>query len=143
MPIYGDKLTSTQYKVVRTMSVNEFRSLRKIFNNALNSFPYKDNLRFVKTIKLSDANKSVSMYKHKAKIDVIFDQNYRSNLKGKFPYLADFNNDPKQYIDDFTYGMMMESLIKHCNENLPKSSKYLFDICGSWLNGKVIILEKK
>ena len=83
------------------------------------------------------------MYKYKAKVDVLFDQNYRKNLKSKFPYMAEFNNDPSAAIDDYTYGLMMESLIEYANLILPKTSKYLFDICGSWVSGKIIILEKK
>ena len=31
MPIYGDKLTSTQYKVVKNISAQEFRKLLKTF----------------------------------------------------------------------------------------------------------------
>lgn len=143
MPIYGDKLTSTQYKLVKEISVNDFRSLKSTYKKAINSFPYKDKYNFIKTIKYSDATKSVSYYKIKAKVDNVFDQNYRANLQAKAPYIADFYNDPRMAIDDYTYGMMMESLIKYCNQILPKSSKYLFDIGGSWTNGKIIILQKK
>jgi hypothetical protein len=38
---------------------------------------------------------------------------------------------------------MMESLINEANKLLPRNSKYMYDICGSWTNGKVILLEKK
>ena len=143
MPIYGDKLTSTQFKIVKQISVSEFRSLLKTFKKAKSSFPYKDKYYFLKTIELDEAGKSVKMYSKKALVDVIFDGNYRKNLKGKFPFIAKFYNDPKYAIDDFNYSSMLESLIKEANRNLPKTSKYMFDICGSWTNGKVIILEKK
>ena len=143
MPIYGDKLIRSQYEVVKTISVTEFRSLRSIWRSALNTFPYKDKISFLKTIQRSEADKAVSWYKYKAKIDILFDQNYRNNLKGKFPYMAQYYNDPKQCIDDYNYIVMMESLIKQANKLLPKTSKYLFDIYGSWTNGKVILMKKK
>ena len=143
MPIYGDKLTSTQYKVVQTISALEFRSLIKNFKRSKNTFPYRDSYYFLKTIELDEAGKSVRWYSKKAKVDVIFDQNYRNNLKKKFPFISKFYNDPRYCIDDYNYYVMMESLIKEANRNLPKSSKYMYDICGSWTNGKVIILEKK
>lgn len=143
MPIYGDKLTSTQYKLVKKISVNDFKSLLKTFKKSKSTFPYKNNYYFLKTIELDEAGKSVRYYSDKALIDVIFDQNYRENLKKKFPYISKFYNDPKYAIDDCNYMIMMESLIKESNRNLPKSSKYMFDICGNWTNGKVIIMEKK
>ena len=143
MPIYGDKLTSTQYKVVKTIDVMTFKSLIKNFKKAKTTFPYKDKFLFLKSIELDEAGKSVRWYKDKAFIDVIFDQNYRENLKGKFPFISKFYNDPKYNINDYNYCIMMESLIQEANKNLPRNSKYMFDICGSWTNGKVIILEKK
>ena len=143
MPIYGDKLTSTQYKIVKKIPVLEFKSLLKTFKKSKSSFPYKDKYYFLKTIELDEAGKSVKFYKDKAAIDILFDVGYRENLKGKFPYIAKFYNDPKFIIDDYDYCVMMESLIKEANKNLPRNSKYMYDICGSWTNGRVIILEKK
>lgn len=143
MPIYGDKLTSTQYKVVKKISVKEFRKLLDIFKKAKGSFPYKNKYYFLKSIELDEAGKSVKDYNEKVLIDIIFDINYRKNLKGKFPFIAKFYNDPKFTIDDYNYSIMMESLIKESNKLLPINSKYMYDICGSWTNGKVILLEKK
>ena len=143
MPIYGDKLTSAQFKLVKKISINDFKKLLKVFKEAKSTFPYKNKFYFLKTIELDEAGKSVQYYDEKVIIDIIFDTNYRKNLKGKFPFIAKFYNDPKYAIDDFNYSSMLESLIKEANRNLPKTSKYMFDICGSWTNGKVIILEKK
>ena len=143
MPIYGDKLTSTQYKVVKNISVQEFKKLLNTFKRAKSTFPYKDKFYFLKSIELDEAGKSVRWYNDKALIDVIFDTNYRENLKGKFPFISKFYNDPKLNINDYNYCVMMESLINEANKNLPRNSKYRYDICGSWTNGKVIILEKK
>ena len=143
MPIYGDKLTSTQYKVVKTIDALTFRKLLKNFKKAKTTFPYKDKFIFLKSIELDEAGKSVKYYNDKAFIDVIFDQNYRKNLKGKFPFISKFYNDPRLNINDYNYCVMMESLIKEANKLLPRNSKYMYDICGSWTNGKVILLEKK
>ena len=143
MPIYGDKLTSTQYKVVKNISAQEFRKLLKTFKQSKATFPYKDKYYFLRTIELDEAGKSVKFYNDKALIDVIFDTGYRENLKGQFPFISKFYNDPKYNINDYNYCVMMESLIHEANKNLPRNSKYMFDICGSWTNGKVIILEKK
>lgn len=143
MPIYGDKLTSTQYKVVKTIDVMTFKSLIKNFKKAKTTFPYKDKFLFLKSIELDEAGKSVRWYKDKAFIDVMFDQNYRENLKGKFPFISKFYNDPRLNINDYNYCVMMESLINEANKLLPRTSKYMYDICGSWTNGKVILLEKK
>ena len=52
MPIYGDKLTSTQYKVVKTIDVMTFKGLIKNFKKAKTTFPYKDKFLFLKSIEL-------------------------------------------------------------------------------------------
>ena len=43
MPIYSDKLMSSQYKVVKKISVMEFRNILNEFKKAKIVFPYKDN----------------------------------------------------------------------------------------------------
>ena len=73
MPIYGDKLTSTQYKVVKTIDALTFRKLLKNFKKAKTTFPYKDKFIFLKSIELDEAGKSVKYYNDKAFIDVIFE----------------------------------------------------------------------
>ena len=85
----------------------------------------------------------LKFYKEKVLVDIIFDTNYKKDIKGFFPFIAKFENEPKYGIDDFTYGVMMESLIQNANNNIPSTMNYKFDICGSWTNGKVIILKKK
>lgn len=143
MPIYGDKLTSTQYKLVKKISISEFRKLLKTFKEAKNTFPYKNKYNFLKTIELDEAGKSLEFYDEKVFIDIVFDIGYKKSLKGKFPFIAKFYNDPKYTIDDFNYSEMLISLIKEANRQLSKNSKYMYDICGSWINGKVILFEKK
>ena len=120
MPIYGDKLTSTQYKVVRKISVKDFRDLLDTFKDAKGSFPYKNKYYFLRSIELDEAGKSVKDYDEKVIIDIIFDLNYRKNLKGKFPFIAKFYNDPRLNIDEYNYSVMMESLIHEANKILPK-----------------------
>lgn len=143
MPIYGDKLTNTQYKVVTKIEIKEFAQLLKYFETGKNKFPYKNNKDFLKTVKFDKAGDSLKYYKEKVLVDIIFDTNYRKDIKGFFPFIAKFENEPKYGIDDFTYGIMMESLIQNANNNIPSTMNYKFDICGSWTNGKVIILKKK
>jgi len=146
MPIYSDKLMSSQYKVVKKISVMEFRNILNEFKKAKTVFPYKDKVFFLKTIELDDAGKSIKDYEIKSYIDSLFDTKYREGLKGKFPFIAKFENHPKYHINDYNYSVMLKSLINHTNDLLdrkPNLRKYRLDICGSWTNGKVIILIKK
>lgn len=146
MPIYGNDLMSVQYKVVKKISVKEFKKLLKIFKEAKNCFPYKSNAIFLSTIELDEAGKSLNFYDQKVALGMLMGTKYTDQLKHIFPFISKFYNDPKKSIDDFAYSTMMESLIKTANKKIPltgKYSKYMFDICGSWTNGKVILLEKK
>lgn len=143
MPIYGDKLTSTQYKIVKKISTKDFKKLLDNFKNSKSSFPYKSKYYFLRTIELDEAGKSMQFYDDKMIRDVLFNTGYKESLKNMFPFIAKFYNDPKFSIDDHNYSIMVEALIKEANKNLPRNSKYMYDICGSWTNGRVIILEKK
>lgn len=142
MPIYTNKLTSKQYKVVTKINIKTFEKLLKTFNKAKNTFPYKDKYYFVKSIELDEAGKSLQFYDVKVIIDDLANTDL-SKIDNKFPYISKYYNDPKLHITDYNYGLMMESLINHANSLLPSDSKYKYDIAGSWINGKVIILEKK
>lgn len=142
MPIYTNKLTSRQYKVVTKIDIKSFEKLLKTFIKAKDSFPYKDKYLFLRTIKLDEAGKSLQFYDIKVVIDDLVDTDF-SKIENKFPYISKFYNDPKLHINDYNYGLMMESLINHANSLLPTNSKYKYDIAGSWTNGKVIILQKK
>ena len=140
MPIYNNSLLSTQYKITTKISVSEFKKLLKIFDKAKSEFPYNKKYYFLKTIDQSNAAKSLNNYEDK----VIFKgQKYLNDLKSIFPFIAEYYNDPKFAIPDSIYILMMESLIFHANKLLTTSSKYKFDIGGSWTNGKVILMEKK
>jgi hypothetical protein len=142
MPIYTNKLTSQQYKVVTKIDIKTFKKLLDNFIKAKNTFPYKDKYYFLKSIELDEAGKSLKLYDVKVIIDDLVDTNL-SKIDDKFPFISKFYNDPKLNITDYNYGMMMESLINHANSLLPSSSKYKYDIVGSWTNGKVIIMQKK
>lgn len=140
MPIYNDDLTAIQYKIVTKISILEFEKMVKVFNKAKDNFPYKNKAYFLKTVDQSDAAKSVNNCLGKAYRK---GNEYIDDLKTKAPYIALFYNDPKYAIPDALYINMMESLIFHANKELTSSSKYKFDIVGSWVNGKIILLEKK
>ena len=140
MPIYDNALLSVQYKLVTKISVKEFEKLLKAFTKAQTEFPYKNNQYFLKTINKSDASKSVRNYEIKVAYK---GQKYLNDIKSIFPFIAEYYNDPKYSISDAFYINMMGSLISHANKLLESDSKYKFDIAGSWINGKVIIMEKK
>ena len=142
MPIYTNKLTSQQYKIVTKIDIKTFKKLLDNFIKAKNTFPYKDKYYFLKSIELDEAGKSLEFYNIKVIIDDLANTNL-SKMDDKFPFISKFYNDPKLHITDYNYGMMMESLINHANSLLPSSSKYKYDIVGSWTNGKVIIMQKK
>ena len=142
MPIYNNKLISQQYKIVTKISITDFEKLLNTFKKAKESFPYKNKYYFLKTIELDEAGKSLEFYNIKVTIDSLAGTNY-SNIQDKFPFISKFYNDPRFKIDNYNYGLMMESLINQANSLLSKSSKYKYDIIGSWTNGKVILLEKK
>jgi len=142
MPIYTNKLTSQQYKIVTKIDIKTFKKLLDNFIKAKNTFPYKDKYYFLKSIELDEAGKSLEFYNIKVIIDDLANTNL-SKIDDKFPFISKFYNDPKLHITDYNYGMMMESLINHANSLLPSSSKYKYDIVGSWTNGKVIIMQKK
>ena len=142
MPIYTDKIQATQYKVVTQIDIRSFEKLLNIFKKAKNTFPYKDKYVFLKSIELDEAGKSLQFYGLKVATDELLGTDL-SKVQDKFPYISKFYNDPKLCINDYNYIMMMEALIKEANRLIPKRSSYLFDIVGSWTNGKVIILKKK
>ena len=142
MPIYSNKLTSQQYKVVTKIEVGEFKKLLKNFIKAKETFVYKNKYDFIKTIELDEAGKSLEYYNIKSTIDYFVGTDL-SKTDDKFPFISKFYNDPKICISDYNYGMMMEALIRKANELLSSSSKYKYDIIGSWTNGKVILLIKK
>ena len=143
MPIYTNKLTSTQYKLVKKIDIKTFSALLNIFNKAKTTFPYKNKYYFLRSIQLDEAGKSLQFFDVKIVIDDLAGTKL-SSLDDKFPYIAKFYNDPKLKITDYNYGLMMESLINEANNLLPtKLSNYKFDIAGSWIDGKVIIMKKK
>lgn len=143
MPIYSKKLMCVQYKVVTKIELKEFKKLLDIFKKAKNTFPYNDKIFFLKSIELDEAGKSIEFYDAKVAMSQLTGVNYFKDIGNKFPYISKFYNDPKLNINDYNYTVMMESLINQANKLLPYRSKYLYDIVGSWTNGKVIIMEKK
>jgi hypothetical protein len=142
MPIYDKKFMSAQYKVVTKIEVKEFKKLLDIFKKAKNTFPYRNKLVFLKSIKLDEAGKSLEYYDTKVAIAYLTGVNL-INAGDKFPFISKFYNDPSLCINDYNYAVMMQSLIQEANKLLPYKSKYLYDIAGSWTNGRVIIMEKK
>ena len=142
MPIYTNKLTSQQFKVVTKIDIKDFEKLLNTFKKAKETFPYKNKYYFLKSIELDEAGKSLEFYTLKATIDYLAGTDL-SKIEDKFPYISKFYNDPRLNINEYNYIMMMESLINEANSLLKKNSKYKFDIVGSWTNGKVILLEKK
>lgn len=141
MPIYDKKLQSVQYKVVTKIGIREFKRMLDIFKKAKNTFPYKDKYSFLKSIELDEAGKSLEFYDAKVLIAQISGVNLIDT--NNFPYISKFYNDPKLNITDYNYGLMMESLIDEANKLTPNKCKYIYDIVGSWTNGKVILMEKK
>lgn len=143
MPIYSKKLTSVQYKVVTKIDVKEFKKLLDIFKKAKTTFPYNNKIPFLKSIELDEAGKSLEFYDAKELLRYVTGIDLM-DVDGKFPFISKFYNDPRLNITDYNYTLMMESLINEANNLLSnKYSKYLYDIAGSWTNGKVILLEKK
>ena len=142
MPIYTNKLNSQKFKVVTKIDIQEFEKLLINFKKAKDTFPYKNKYYFLKSIELDEAGKSLEFYNIKVTIDYLAGTDL-SKVEDKFPFISKFYNDPKLNINDYNYIMMMESLIKQANSLLPRNSKYIYDIIGSWTNGKVILLVKK
>jgi hypothetical protein len=142
MPIYTNKLNSQKFKVVIKIDIQEFEKLLINFKKAKETFPYKNKYYFLKSIELDEAGKSLEFYNIKVTIDYLAGTDL-SKVEDKFPFISKFYNDPKLNINDYNYTLMMESLIKQANSLLPRNSKYIYDIIGSWTNGKVILLEKK
>ena len=141
MPIYDKKLQSVQFKVVTKIGVKEFKKMLDIFKKAKNTFPYKDKYIFLKSIELDEAGKSLEFYDAKVFITQISGVNLINT--DNFPFISKFYNDPKLNINDYNYGLMMESLIAEANKLTPNRCKYIYDIVGSWTNGKVVLMEKK
>ena len=139
MPIYGDKLLRNQTKLTIKIDVKTFNKLVSIFKKAINTFSYRDNIEFLKTIELDEVARSV---RYVGKINQIYDKEYiDKNTKNKIPFIAKYKNKD---IDDYHYIMYLESLIKKANTLIPvELNKYILDITGSWTDGKIIVLEKK
>ena len=142
MPIYGNKLTQSQYKIVTKISFTDYKYLVETFKKSMNTFAYKYEKEFLSSIDIDEAYGKIRYVG--TKYQNIYDNNLAETMKGKFPYIAKYVNGAKYRIDDYTYGLMMESLIKEACRYLDiKKSKYLIDITGSWTDGNVIIMEKK
>lgn len=117
MPIYAFGLVSAPWVICKSIDVKKLVEFIKIFKKVEKEF--KSNEYFIKSI------------------------TYNTKLDNC--YIAKYDSS-KTNIETYHYQQNIESMINKANEILSKKhsyDNYKFDIMGTWVNGRIIIMEKK
>jgi hypothetical protein len=121
MPIYCNLngVNKAPWVIVKEMSIKDIKKYISIFQKAMKKFKYKNDALFLHTI-------DINIY------------NVTNNC-----YIASFDKS-KTTIPVFNYQNELEELINYANELMLRShiDNYKFDIMGTWITGKVIIMTK-
>lgn len=114
MPIYGNYgVNNAPWVKINEMATSELAKLMMIFKKAEKKYSFDDV--FLKSIIYNDKMKQV--------------------------YIATYDIS-KTNMNEFTYRTQLEGLIKYANEMIIKKKNIKFDIMGTWVTGKIIIMTK-
>lgn len=121
MPIYGFGTIGAPWVLEKNITDQTLYKLVNVVKTAKKSCTYHNNESFIRSIKDNFPRKENAFY------------------------ISTFDSS-KTNIPTANYQVMLEDLIKKCNEILIKNkifSKYKFDIMGNWTTGTIIIMVKK
>jgi len=122
MPIMGFGLISTQWTINNELTYDQIADFVKILNRAKDEYEFASNKRFWRTIHLNIA------------------------LEGSYIATYDIAKSGLPFVQ---YKTILEALIQKANDILIYDNKYkrkyknfMFDVTGTWEDGRIIMLSK-